>query len=171
MVHAAEIARREDDRLVFLIVGDGPCRAELERASEERGLAASFRFPGWVDYERVPEFIDCADLVVMPSSGESQARVYLEAQASARTLIASDIPAAREVIEDGDTGFLFRVGDASHLAERMLIAARDPALRARIGREARRRAAAHSLPHVVSAYSELLGSLVEVGSIGESIRG
>jgi glycosyltransferase involved in cell wall biosynthesis len=171
IVDAAAIALREDGRLVFLIVGDGPCRTELQRASRERGLAARFRFPGWVGYERVPEFISCADIVVMPSAGESQARVYLETQASGRTLVASDIPAAREVIEDGETGLLFRVGDASHLADRILVAARDPELRARIGRQARRRVAAHSLPRVVSAYSELLRSLMQVGPIGESVPG
>jgi glycosyltransferase involved in cell wall biosynthesis len=163
IVNAAEMASREDDRLVFLVVGDGPLRTELQEACRERGLAARFRFPGWVDYERVPDFISCADIVVMPSAGEAQARVYLETQASERTLVASDIPAAREVIEDGETGLLFRTGDASHLADRVLVAARDPELRARIGRQARRRVARHSLPRVVSAYSELLGSLVRVG--------
>ncbi|MGH2991958.1 MAG: glycosyltransferase [Solirubrobacterales bacterium] len=167
IVNAAEIASREDDRLVFLVVGDGPCRLELQQACWERGLAARFRFPGWVDYESVPGFISCADIVVMPSAGEAQARVYLEAQSSERTLIASDIPAAREVIEDGETGLLFGAGDVSHLADRVLVAARDPELRARIGRQARRRVARHSLPRVVSAYSELLASLRRVGPVGE----
>jgi glycosyltransferase involved in cell wall biosynthesis len=171
IVNAAEIASREDDRLVFLVVGDGPCRAELRRACAERGLAARFRFPGWVDYERIPGFIGGADIVVMPSEGEAQARVYLETQASGRTLVASDIPGAREVIEDGKTGLLFRTGDAFDLASRILLAAGDPDLRARIGRHARRRVASHSLPRVVSAYSDLLASLIRPGPIGEGVAG
>jgi glycosyltransferase involved in cell wall biosynthesis len=172
IVSAADTASREDGRLVFLVVGDGPGRKELEQACRERGLAAKFRFPGWVDYERVPDFISCADIVAMPSAGEAQARVYLETQASARTLIASDIPAAREVIDDGKTGLLFRTGDVSHLAERVLEAARDPELRARIGRRARRRVAVHSLPRVVAAYSELLGSVVlRDGALREGVAG
>jgi glycosyltransferase involved in cell wall biosynthesis len=171
IVNAAEIASREDDRLVFLVVGDGPCRAELRRACAERGLAARFRFPGWVDYERIPAFIGSADIVVMPSEGEAQARVYLETQASGRTLVASDIPGAREVIEEGKTGLLFRTGDAFDLASRILLAAGDPDLRARIGRNARRRVASHSLPRVVSAYSKLLGSLTRGGPMGCGVGG
>jgi glycosyltransferase involved in cell wall biosynthesis len=161
-VDAAEIACREDDRLIFLVVGDGQARGELERACGERGMARRFRFPGWVQYDRMPVFISAADVVVMPSAGEAQARVYLETQASERTLVASDIAAAREVIEDGETGLLFRTGDASDLADRILMAARDPELRRAIGRKARRRVSRHSLPRVVAAYSDLLRSLVPV---------
>jgi glycosyltransferase involved in cell wall biosynthesis len=161
-VDAAEIAFREDDRLIFLVVGDGHARAELERACGERGMARRFRFPGWVQYDRMPTFINAADVVVMPSAGEAQARVYLETQASERTLVASDIAAAREVIEDGETGLLFRTGDVSDLADRVLMAARDPELRRAIGREAQRRVSRHSLPRVVAAYSELLRSPLPV---------
>jgi glycosyltransferase involved in cell wall biosynthesis len=167
IVDAAEIAARSDPRLTFLIVGDGPQRAALEDACAERGLEETFRFTGWVAYDRVPDFINAADMVVMPSAGEAQARVYLETQASARTLVASDIPAAREVIEDGETGLLFRTGDASSLAAALLSAARDPELRTRIGEAARRRVAAHSLPLVVRSYSELLRSAAQPGGVGE----
>jgi glycosyltransferase involved in cell wall biosynthesis len=160
LVDAARLAARRDDRLVFLVVGDGPCREEVERTSDELGLSGRFRFTGWVGYEHVPDLIAAADAVVMPSAGESQARVYLETQASGRTLIASDIPAAREVVEDGRTGLLYPVGDAGALADRILAAAADPALRARIGRGAHSSAASHSLSAVVPAYSELLRSLV-----------
>lgn len=171
VVDAAEIALRDEDRLVFLVVGDGPCRAALQEACAERGLATRFRFPGWVDYDRVPEFIRSADIVVMPSAGEAQARVYLETQASERTLVASDIPAALEVIEDGETGLLFRTGDVSHLAAQILSAARDPELRAKLGRQARRRVGRHALPRIASAYSELLGSVARAARIGGNVAG
>jgi glycosyltransferase involved in cell wall biosynthesis len=170
LVAAAEIALDEDDRLVFVIVGDGHLREALEEECAARGIASRFRFSGWVPYERMPEFFGAADMVVMPSSGEAQARVYLETQASERVLIASDIPAAREVISDGETGLLFRTGDATQLAARILSVARDPELRLRIGRQARERVAAHSLPAVVAAYSQVLGSLARVGPLAEGVR-
>ena len=109
----------------------------------------------------MPALLSCADIVVMPSAGEAQARVYLETQASGRTLLASDIAAAREVVEDGRTGLLFRTGDANHLAERLLEAARDPRLRERIGQQARERVAGHSLPRVAARYSELFRGLTD----------
>jgi glycosyltransferase involved in cell wall biosynthesis len=85
--------------------------------------------------------------------------VYLEAQACERTLIASDIPGAREVIEDGRTGLLFPTGDIDRLAELILTAASDPELRLRLGREARRGLERHSLAHVVSRYAQLLAEV------------
>jgi glycosyltransferase involved in cell wall biosynthesis len=159
IVDAAEVALREDNRLVFVIVGDGPFRTALEEAAAKRGVAARFRFPGWIDHDRVPEFIRSADIVVMPSQEEVQALIYLETQASARPLIASDIAAAQEVIEDGCTGLLFAAGDTHQLAERILLCARDARLRVDLGRKARRYVARHTLQSVVAAYSDLLGSV------------
>ena len=163
LVDAAEVALRQDDRLVFVIVGDGPCRTEVEEACAARGISGAFRFPGWVAHAEVPGFINAADIVVMPSAGEAQALVYLETQACERTLVASDIPAAREVVDHGRTGLLFRTGDIAHLAETLLIAVRDPALRARIGRSAREHVTKHALDRVVAAYAELFESVAARG--------
>jgi glycosyltransferase involved in cell wall biosynthesis len=58
----------------------------------------------------VPDYINLADVVVMPSEREGQSLVYLEAQACGKLIVASDIPAAREVITDGETGLLFERG-------------------------------------------------------------
>jgi glycosyltransferase involved in cell wall biosynthesis len=139
-----------------LIVGRGPGRPALERLVAAKRLEERILFVDWVDHGRVPELINSADLVVMPSAGEAQALVYLETQACARTLIASDIPAAREVVEDGVTGLLFRMADAAHLAERIAEAAADPALRAAIGRNARERVTRHSVDQVAAEYEAVL---------------
>ena len=155
-VEAATLVAGEDDRIRFMVVGDGPYRAELQQACAERGISDRFSFPGWIEHERIAEVFNCTDLVVMPSSGEAQALVYLEAQACERTLIASDIPAGREVVEDGQTGLLHSPGDVARLAELILIAARDAQLRLRLGRESRRRLERHALTHVVSRYDGLL---------------
>jgi glycosyltransferase involved in cell wall biosynthesis len=159
-VEAAAIAGREEKRLVFVVAGDGPLHAETEQACAERGIADRFRFLGWLDYELIPETINCADIVVMPSAGEGQALVYLETQACGRTLIASDIPAALEVIEDGQTGMLYHAGDVAQLAAKIVVAARNPELRASIGSRARQAAASHSLSHIASLYDRLLREVV-----------
>jgi glycosyltransferase involved in cell wall biosynthesis len=160
IVRAAEIALAEDNGLVFVILGDGPCRVELEEECAARHLRRRFRFAGWVAHERMPAAIASADIVVMPSAGEAQALVYLETQASGRALLASDIPAAREVIEHGRSGLLFDTGDIPGLAAAVLTAARDPELRTKLGRQARQRVWRHSLPRVAAAYAELLESVI-----------
>jgi glycosyltransferase involved in cell wall biosynthesis len=160
-VEAAEIAGREDERLVFVVVGDGPYRAAIEQACGEAGIVGRFRFPGWIDYDLMPHVVNCADIIVLPSAGEAQARVYLETQACERTLIASDIPAAREVVDDDRTGMLYRTGDVSQLAAKILIASRDPDLRAKLGGRARKSVVSHSLPRVAALYAQLLGEIAD----------
>ena len=160
LVDSARAAVPRCPRLVYLIVGDGPCRPEMERACRRDGLAGRFRFTGWVEHDRIPPLMRLADLVAMPSESEGQAHVYLETQACGRVLIASDIPASREVAVHDETGLLFPAGDVPALTETTLRAARDPALRARIGRQARERVRAHALSDIVAAYERALTGVV-----------
>jgi len=163
LVDSAELAVPADPRLLYLVVGDGPCREAMERACVARGVAHRFRFVGWVDYARIPEFLSLADIVAMPSEHEQQARVYLETQACARLLLASDIPGAREVVTDGETGLLFCKGDPADLAAKTLRAAADPRLRADIGNRARAQVGRHALDTAVSAYATALRGIVRAG--------
>jgi glycosyltransferase involved in cell wall biosynthesis len=96
----------------------------------------------------------------MPSAAETQALVYLETQACARLLLASDIPGAREVIVDGETGLLFRTGDISDLTAKTLLAASDPRRRADIGRKARAQVQTHALSTAVATYAATLEEVV-----------
>jgi len=130
---AARLALQRDPRLVFVVAGDGPCRSALEAACAENGTVERFRFLGWVNQVQMPALYRLGDVVVMPSETEGLALTYLETQATGRVICASDIPAAREVITHGDTGLLFRMGDIEQQAETIVLAARDDALRARIG--------------------------------------
>jgi glycosyltransferase involved in cell wall biosynthesis len=161
IVDSAARALKFNRRLVYVIVGDGFLRQAMEEACRSNGIAEHFRFVGWVEYSRVPAYLNLADLVVMPSDAEAQARVYLETQACARTLLASDIPGARHVVEDGETGLLFRKGDVEDLTAKTLQAAADAPLRSRIGSQARRRVMAHSLDDVVAAYAAAIEHVLE----------
>jgi glycosyltransferase involved in cell wall biosynthesis len=142
--------------LVYVIVGQGPCRESLEEACRRKGLADRFRFVGWIDHRHMPRYVNLADAVLMPSEAETQALVYLETQACARVLVASDIPAAREVVTDGETGLLFRTADIDDLVAKTLHTLRDPLLRSRIGRASRTRVERHGLDVMTTSYEDLL---------------
>jgi glycosyltransferase involved in cell wall biosynthesis len=157
--------------LVCLVVGDGPLRPALETEARRLGLRDVLRFTGWMAHERMPEVMGLADLVAMPSAAEGLARVYLEAQACARVLVASDIPAAREVITDGMTGLLFPVGNDAALAAALLRAAGDARLRAAIGRRARARVARHhGIDRAVSSYERVLARVADRARAGAPRR-
>ena len=161
IVQSAEEALRRKPDLVYVIVGDGDCLGEMKQACHSSHVAKDFRFVGWVDYDHMPDYINLADIVVMPSEAEAQALVYLEAQACGRVLVASDIPGAREVIDNGETGLLFRKGDVGDLTAKTLLAAGDEKLRAAIGRKARERVKLHNVTRTIAAYEATLKSVVK----------
>ena len=147
------------EAIVWVVVGDGPLAEETKGLARSLGVESRFRFAGWQPYERIPRYINLADVVVLPSFGEGLARVYLETQACGRVLIASDIPPAREVIDDGETGLLFPVGDVDALAACCIRAAAHPEQRARTGRAAQERARRHAIGPAVTRYLDAFETL------------
>jgi glycosyltransferase involved in cell wall biosynthesis len=146
--------------VVFLVAGIGVLENELVAFSRARGIADRVRFLGRVAYERMPELYNAADLVVMASEAEGISRVYIEALACGRPLLASDIPAAREVIEEGRNGFLFKPGDHHDLAERILTLLGDRALPTKIGPSARASVSDRSIERSVQMYVEAIQELI-----------
>jgi len=165
IVRSAAVTLPRHPRLTYVIVGDGDCRKAMEEACRDAGFAQRFRFTGWIDYAHMADYISLADVVIMPSEFEAQARLYLETQACGRLLLASDVPGAREVVVDGVTGLLFRTGDVEDLAAQTLRAAADPTLRADIGRAARVSAEAHAIDAAVAAYETALRDVVRQRAI------
>lgn len=83
---------------------------ERIRRMEEDGLLT---YHGWQDH--MQPFFQKAGCVIQPSHHEGMSNVCLEAAASGRPLIVSDIPGCREAVEDGKNGYLFPVTDAEAL--------------------------------------------------------
>lgn len=147
LLRAFAAARGAEPRLRLLVAGDGPERARLERAAGD-----GVRFLGFV--RDVPRFMAACDVVAfptLPELGEGFGLAALEAMAAGLPVVASDIPALREVVADGETGLLVPPADADALARAVarLVA---PTLRERMGASARERAASlFSLDRMVDA--------------------
>jgi glycosyltransferase involved in cell wall biosynthesis len=153
--------------LLYLIVGDGRGRPAVQSFCQTVHLRNRFRFTGWVEHAKMADYLNLADIVVMTSESEALPLIYLEAQACGRVLIASDIPASREVIVDGQTGLLFSTGDVRQLARKILAVTRDGDRRRVIGEKARQAASAHDLNRTVSEHLEILA---EVATDGRRVR-
>jgi len=163
IIESASLALERNPNLLYLMVGGGSdqLRAELEALCDRRRIADRFRFPGWLPHDQMRDLYQLADVVLMPSQSEGLSNVFLEAQASGRVLLASDIPGAREVVEDGKTGVLFPRGNVAALAEKTLSLAADPALRQGIGRRARNYVARHHrLDDVITGYENVFRGAV-----------
>jgi glycosyltransferase involved in cell wall biosynthesis len=160
VIESAAVVLSAEPSIRYLIVGEGQFRAAMEARAAELGIAHRVTFTGWIEHGEVPEYFRVADIVLMPSSTEALALVYLETLASGRVLIASDITSSRHVISDDVDGLLHPVGDVPALAALTLRAAREPALRERLGIAARRRSEAFALTGVVRQYDAALRQLV-----------
>lgn len=134
-----EAARRWQDRepaplLVF--AGDGPLREALTRQAEAAGVAA--RFLGWRG--DVPALLAAADVVVLPSVWEGQPLIVAETLRAGRPLVASRAGGIPD-LTGPDGALLVPPGDAGALASAVLSVLGDPALAARLGEAAVKRAA------------------------------
>ncbi|PRY48136.1 glycosyltransferase involved in cell wall biosynthesis [Geodermatophilus tzadiensis] len=121
----------------LVIAGDGSQRAALEDLAAEVGVVGRVRFLGPVDSPCV--VLGSVHALVQPSRWEAMPLAVLEAMHSGRPVIATDVGDMGHVVQDGRTGFVVDPEDATQLAAacRRLI---DPAVRERLGRDARVRA-------------------------------
>jgi len=121
IVDSAEILLKDNPDIVYLIVGDGNCLEEMKQRCRDKNIFGNFRFTGWVDYEHIPEYLNLFDVFIMPSSAEGLARVCLETQACGKCLIVSDIAPTHEIIKDGETGLIYKLGNIRDLTDKILI--------------------------------------------------
>ncbi|MFC1574689.1 glycosyltransferase family 4 protein [Gemmatimonadota bacterium] len=98
--------RREEAQVALTMVGDGPGRSDFEAAVADSGLGERVRVLPHVDFHRIPLVYREADVFVFPSRSEGMPKVVLEAMASGLPIVASDIPGCRELVENGQNGFL-----------------------------------------------------------------
>jgi glycosyltransferase involved in cell wall biosynthesis len=127
-------------RALLVVAGEGPLRPELESAAASLGIADRVRFLGFVNQRQLPAIYRAADLLVLPSEYDAFGLVINEAMLCGCPVVASDrVGAVRDLIESGQTGFVYRCGDVSELASLLRrLSTHDPPL-SELGRAARSR--------------------------------
>ena len=113
-----------------MVVGSGPMLAELEALAARLGVAATCRFEPATS--QVAERLRGFDIFVLPSLSEALSNSLMEAMACGCCAVASDVGGNPELVRHGETGLLFRAGDAAELAARLGLALRDGQLRRKL---------------------------------------
>jgi glycosyltransferase involved in cell wall biosynthesis len=109
----------KNKKITFEIVGPAEENylEELKELISNLGISNRVLFPGAIfDLKEKIKKIDSAKIFVLPSKSEGMPQSLVEAMARGKVVVASDTPAARDLIEDGKNGFLFRIGDEKELA-------------------------------------------------------
>lgn len=136
MLRAFARVRAQQPESVLLLVGKGSLQPETEAQAAGLDLGTAVRFLGV--RSDVPVVMSAADGYVMSSAWEGMPMVLLEAAAAGLPIVTTEVGGNREVVVDGDTGFLVPPRDDAALAAAMLRLGRlDPAARRAMGQRGR----------------------------------
>ena len=143
----------------FVLAGTGPLRAELEALAERLDIGHAIRFLGWRrDAWRI---IEAADMVVHPTLHEAFCSVIVESMALERPLVATDIAAAREQIEDGVSGVVVPPRDPEAISSAVLALLGDAARARAMGAAARKKVTEEfNFPKMMALYEEIYDELL-----------
>ncbi len=157
-------ARVRDAR--WLLVGEGPLRAELSQGAAALGIADALTFAGAVDDATRDRLLDEADVFAMPSrllpggeGGEGFGIVYLEAGAHRLPCVAGNVGGALDAVIDGRTGLLVDPTDHAAIAEAIVTLLTDRELARRLGEAGWRHAQSHSWQRMAGQIDDLIERL------------
>jgi glycosyltransferase involved in cell wall biosynthesis len=113
---------QERDNVNLLLLGGGSQGHLLRKIFESGGVLDRVAFAGQISQTDLPDWYHRADLYISPSHVDGSSVSLMEALACGLPCLVSDIPANKEWVVEDENGWLFRDGDANHLAEKILAA-------------------------------------------------
>lgn len=116
-IRAAQIVVQHQMQTGFVIVGEGPERASLEKLCHDAGVSDSIRFIG--QCFDIPSVLSCLDIGVLASNSESFSNALIEYMAAGLAVVCTDVGGAREAIEEGLNGYVVQPGDYRQMARQI----------------------------------------------------
>jgi glycogen(starch) synthase len=114
---ALALTLKKHPRVRLVIAGNGPEKPSLQCLADSLGVRQAVEFIGPVAPKDVPDLINRATFVALPSRREGLPMVSVEAGMMARPVVAANIGGISEVVVDGQTGLLVPKEDAAALAQ------------------------------------------------------
>jgi glycosyltransferase involved in cell wall biosynthesis len=137
LLRALPLLSQRFENLHVLLAGEGPLREDLGAMATALGVADRVHFVG--NRGDISMLLAASDLFVLPSIWEGLSMALLEALASGLPVVATDVSGSREVVVDGETGWLVPPADAERLGEAIAMLLRQPAEARRRGQAGRDR--------------------------------
>ncbi len=104
-------ARKQNENLKFLIVGDGPAREALEKQAKALGIEDRVIFTGMVPPDQVQNYYQLGDVFVSASTSETQGLTYIEAAANGLPLLCRQDDCLADVLQEGENGYEYTSAD------------------------------------------------------------
>ena len=137
MIKAFKIVHDRFSQTVLIIVGDGSERPRLVSLIAQMGMNSSVIITGF--REDTPQFYNMMDLFLLTSFSEGTAMTLLEAMASTKPCIATDVGGNPEIVLKNTTGFIIPSNDEHTLADVVIKLMQDNKLSTKMGIAGRKR--------------------------------
>jgi len=139
---------------ILVLVGDGPCRRQLESLAQRVASPGRIVFPGEVQ-DPVP-YLQAFDVFVISSFTEQTPNALLEAMACGLPAIGTDVGDIGEILTAGDAPVTVHSADVAAMSRSMQALAENPDLRARLAAQNRQRCVErYSLDRMVHEFSAI----------------
>lgn len=140
-------------RIRCLLVGIGEREEELRVKVKQRGIESHVHFLG--SRHDIPDILSASDVCVLVSRQEGLPRAVMEAMAAGKPVVATKIRGNRDLIRDGENGYLVPVGDVDATAKALDTLYQHPELRDRMGRLSHERIQQYDLSRIVQEMADV----------------
>lgn len=137
LIQALPEILKSHSQVVLNIVGDGPEKEYLHRLAVDSGVGEHVRFLGAIENSKLSELYGHAALFVTPSLVEGFGLTIVEALGCACPVVATDLPAIRDIVVGSVTGLICEQGNSADLAAKVCLLLEHPELRVSMGRAGR----------------------------------
>jgi len=135
LLNAAKEVIKTNQKVIFLLVGDGPLKKDLEKQSLILGINKKVLFTGYRD--DIKDLLRISSLFVMPSLSEGTPMALLEAMASGKAVVATNVGGIPEIIRDGFSGILVKPKDIKGMVESIISLLNDEKMAKDFGKNAK----------------------------------
>jgi colanic acid/amylovoran biosynthesis glycosyltransferase len=145
LISAVAKLNQQGIRTQLTVAGDGPDGERLRKMADDLHCTNSVTWLGAVSNSKVPCLLKEADVMALPcredSSGDRDGIpvVLMEAMAAGTPVIAGDLPAIRELVEDEKTGLLVEGNNPGLLADKLAMLWKDAELRQKLAAQGHRK--------------------------------
>ncbi|MBT9136705.1 MAG: putative glycosyltransferase EpsD [Firmicutes bacterium] len=149
----------EQENIFLLLAGEGEYEQQLRALVKNLGITERVRFLGF--RRDIPGLLCACDIFLLTSLREGLPRAVMEAMAAGKPVVATDIRGNRDLIADGENGFLVRTHDVGETVQAVRKLAADEQLRARMGRAGLEMVKVYALEQVLAEMEQVYARAFE----------
>ena len=154
---ASKVMRNVPDS-IFIIVGEGELKSEFQQLAKGLGIKEKVIFTGF--RRDVLEIVNIFDVFALSSLWEGMPVALLEAMAASKPVVATAVGGCKELILNGENGFLIKPSDVGELSKAIIAILRDPKLASKMAQNSRKRAEQFSVETMVKRTETLYETLL-----------